>query len=80
MSSSAVRDMHQMVAVDGQQHAGETAQQPPRRTVRWATRASSSTDSVPVSAGANRQPKALSVPNSHMPAAIIHLPSGGWTT
>ncbi|MCY1219281.1 hypothetical protein D9M72_312500 [compost metagenome] len=37
-------------------------------------------DSVPVSAAPNRQPSGLSGPNSHIPAAIIHLPTGGCTT
>ncbi len=37
-------------------------------------------EAVPTTAEANRQPKGLVTPNSHSPAPIIHLPTGGCTT
>ncbi len=37
-------------------------------------------DSVPTTAAENRHPHELSGPKSHSPKAIIHLPTGGWTT
>ena len=45
-----------------------------------ATRYSTSTVAVPNSATEKRQPAVESGPNSHIPAPMIHLPSGGWTT
>ena len=42
-------------------------------------RAMSRTIRVPITAAANRQPNEESMPNSHSPAAIIHLPTGGCT-
>ncbi len=41
--------------------------------------ASATTVAVPVTAADTRHPND-SVPNASSPAAIIHLPSGGWTT
>ncbi len=49
------------------------------RNIRRAMRQSSSTDSAPKIAAVKRQPK-LSKPHIFSPIAIIHLPSGGWTT
>ncbi len=46
---------------------------------RRAVRASTSTIRVPIAALVARHPKELSTPNSAMPAAIIHLPTGGCT-
>ena len=45
-----------------------------------ATKKRSSTSAVPNIAVAKRQPNELSGPNSHMPAPIRYLPSGGCTT
>jgi len=46
---------------------------------RWrATSIVRATSRMPTTAMAMRQPNALSVPNTAMPAAMIHLPSGGW--
>ena len=39
----------------------------------------SSTDSVPSTATANRQPNGVS-PKAYSPSAMVHLPTGGWTT
>ncbi len=47
--------------------------------IRRAVRATMSTVSVPTIAAENRQPRLL-LPKIHSPNAIIHLPSGGWTT
>ncbi len=44
----------------------------------WMMTASSITVAVPVAAAPARHP-IDSVPNPTSPAAIIHLPSGGWT-
>lgn len=49
------------------------------RVIRRATRARISTDSVPITAEANRQPKGV-MPNIHSPMAISHFPAGGWAT
>ena len=49
------------------------------RNMRRPMRATISTDSVPSSATTKRQPNG-DRPNIHSPAAIIHLPRGGWTT
>jgi hypothetical protein len=46
---------------------------------RRATRTSRTTDRVPTTAADSRQ-KNVSSGSNCMPAAIIHLPSGGWTT
>ena len=58
------------------------------RNIRRPIRATMSTASVPQTAAPNRHPNAASNPceraqpllNSLMPSAMIHLPSGGWTT
>ncbi len=50
------------------------------RNIFWAISASRNTDSVPIAAAEKRQPKLLDGPKSHMPKAIIHLPTGGCTT
>ena len=79
MSSSEVRDMTRWWPST----ASRTPATAPRVSERksfCAISASRRMDSVPVRAAPNRQPKGLSAPNSHMPAAIIHLPTGGWTT
>ena len=48
---------------------------------RRAIRAIISTASVPHTAAASRHANELSTPPpSRMPSAIIHLPTGGWTT
>ncbi len=39
-----------------------------------------SSESVPTRAAENRHPHELVGPKIHSPAAIIHLPTGGWTT
>ena len=46
--------------------------------MRRVTRTSTTTISVPATAAAIRQPNS-STPNSRIPSAIAHLPSGGWT-
>lgn len=46
----------------------------------WATSARMRMDSVPTTAEEKRQPKVSAWPKRSMPQAIIHLPSGGWTT
>ena len=51
-----------------------TAPRVSERKSFWAIRASRKMDRVPVRAAPKRQPKGLSGPKSHMPAAIIHLP------
>ncbi len=48
------------------------------RNIRRAVRATTRTVRQPKIAGTKRQPKELS-PNSHVPNAISHFPSGGWT-
>ena len=50
------------------------------RNIRIAIRATRITASTPTIAVEKRQPTPLSDPNIHWPAAMIHLPSGGWTT
>src|SRR6266568_4391800 len=45
---------------------------------RYASSASNTTVAVPNSAAENRQPNGVN-PNSLIPIATIHLPSGGWT-
>ena len=45
---------------------------------RRPTRTTTTTVSVPATAAATRQPTS-STPNSLIPAAMSHLPSGGWT-
>ena len=42
-------------------------------------RATMRIDRVPSTATAKRQPNGVA-PNSYSPMAIVHLPSGGWTT
>ena len=50
------------------------------RNMRRATRPMSRIDRVPTTAAEKRQPKEESTPKIHWPTAIIHLPTGGWTT
>ncbi len=49
------------------------------RSTRRESRTMTSTATVPATAEEKRQPNGV-LPNRSMPAAIIHLPSGGWTT
>ena len=49
------------------------------RVIRRATLMSTSTDSVPMAAAANRQPKGVT-PKRCSPAAMSHLPIGGCAT
>ncbi len=78
MSSRAVRDSTRC-------RPSSASSSPPRqprsveRVILRATLARTRMDSVPTRAAAKRQPKGF-IPNSHSPAAIIHLPSGGWAT
>ncbi len=78
MSRIAVRDS---TSSSPSRAISSPATQPSRveRVIRLAIRAVIRIDTVPTTATANRQPNGVR-PNSHSPAAIIALPSGGWTT
>ena len=77
-SSSAVRDIEMAMPSIARRNPAtppksvERVSRRPIRTVR-------STASVPSSAGMKRQPNGVS-PNRYSPRAIVHLPTGGWTT
>ena len=78
MSSSAERDSTKCIpssAMSSPAAAPRTVEP----NIRRASRTSSSTDTVPATADATRQPNS-SCPKIHSPSPMIHLPSGGWTT
>ena len=77
MSSSANR----LCTIDRPSAASRipaTAPSRVERVIRRVTRIRIATHSVPAIAAGTRQPTELS-PNTEIPAATSHFPSGGWT-
>ena len=78
LSSSAVR----LITIAMPSMAIRNPAMPPmsvERVSRRAMRTVSSTASVPTTAIATRQPNGVS-PKAYSPSAMVHLPTGGWTT